>query len=101
MSDLPTLYTGGDEDKVGPLEWGMFAVTRDGAEMMGTGTVTEFVPAARLDAANLEIARLKVMLGHMTRIVRDYEIPHGLFTYDNTRLVEAETAVTPKEPSDV
>lgn len=66
MSDLPTLFTGGDEGEVGPTEWGMFAVTRDGAEMMGTGRVTEYVPASRLDAANEalrvandEIARLR------------------------------------------
>lgn len=62
-----------------------------------------YVPASSLDAANeaLRVAneeseRLKVMLGHMTRIVRQYEIPHGLFTFDNTRLVEAETALSPR-----
>lgn len=86
----------GDDDAGFVVRWAPKSSVKQGDATGRTFDPETLVLA--LDAANLEIARLRVMLGHMTRIVRDYEIPHGLFTYDNTRLVEAETALTPKEP---
>lgn len=106
MIDLPTLYVytldltrndGAPDEQ--PL---VFIAPRDDA--------TPYVPASRLDAANLDIARLKALLLDARSALHGYDVTIGAIRADELPAQREEVAhrisdhlfpPTPKDPSDV
>lgn len=128
MSDLPTLYAVIEETSAGRvIFWHAFSHKIDADEYVvspgpGTrdGSVHEYVPAARLEEANLEIARLRLALDaeHRRCVAVVHDVAQKHRKPDGTRTVEGYGAldawdalasakpdvfrtITPKELSDV
>jgi hypothetical protein len=114
MSDLPTLYV--PQGEIDTLEGdgcliAYSTVALAGAENARGEPVVLFVPASRLDAANLEIARLKgdaaglrVILGEAQKAIRssgaaELNEENGKWEHVHKPLLNViKAALTPKDP---